>query len=43
MPRDALDLRLAAEAALGADLARDARDLVRERSELVDHRVDVSP
>ena len=32
--------RLAAELALGADLARDARDLVGERGELVDHRVD---
>ena len=37
---DALDLGLAAELALGADLARDARDLVGERDELVDHRVD---
>ena len=37
---DALDLGLAAEAALGADLARDAGDLGRERGELVDHRVD---
>jgi hypothetical protein len=36
----ALHVRLAAEAALGADLAGDARDLVRERGELVDHRVD---
>src|SRR5207253_1846888 len=35
---DALDVRLAAEPALGADLARDARDLRRERAELVDHR-----
>src|SRR5215213_10201088 len=33
------DLRLAAELALGADLARHARDLVGERAELVDHRV----
>ncbi len=31
---------LAAELAFGADLARDARDLRRERAELVDHRVD---
>jgi hypothetical protein len=31
---------LAAELALGADLARDARHLVGERRELVDHRVD---
>ena len=37
---DALHLRLAAELALGADLAGDARDLVGERRELVDHRVD---
>src|SRR5207249_417577 len=37
---DALDLRLAAEHALGADLARDARDLVCESGQLVDHRVD---
>ena len=37
---DALHLRLAAEPALGADLARDARDLVGEGRELVDHRVD---
>ena len=40
VPDDALDLGLAAEDALGADLARDARDLVGERRELVDHRVD---
>src|SRR5205085_1586283 len=42
LPRalDALDGGLTAEAALGADLARDARDLVRERAQLVDHRVD---
>ena len=38
--RDALDLGLAAELALGADLARHARDLVGERAQLVDHRVD---
>ena len=37
---DALDRRLAAEAALGADLARDARHLGGERAQLVDHRVD---
>ncbi len=37
---DALHLRLAAELALGADLARHARDLGGERRELVDHRVD---
>ncbi len=37
---DALHLGLAAQAALGADLARDARDLVREGRELVDHGVD---
>ena len=40
MPADALDLGLAAEPALGADFARDARDLVREGRELVDHGVD---
>ena len=39
-PADALDVRLAAEDALGADLAGDARHLVGERRELVDHRVD---
>src|SRR5262249_49779599 len=33
-------LRLAAELAFGADLARDARDFRREGVELVDHRVD---
>src|SRR5690606_30302507 len=38
--RAAGDLRLAAEAALGADLAGDAGDLVGEGGELVDHRVD---
>ena len=32
--------RLAAELALRSHLARDARDLGRERRELVDHRVD---
>jgi hypothetical protein len=32
--------RLAAELALGADLARDARHLRRERAQLIDHRVD---
>ena len=37
---DALDLGLAAELALGADLLRDARHLGRERAQLVDHRVD---
>ena len=40
VPRHALDVRLAAEDALGADLAGDARHLVGERRELVDHRVD---
>ena len=40
VPRHALDLGLAAELALGADLARDARDLGGERAQLVDHRVD---
>jgi hypothetical protein len=34
------DLRLAAELALGADLARDAADLGGEAVELIDHRVD---
>ena len=37
---DALDLRLAAELAFGADLARHAGHLRGERVELVDHRVD---
>ena len=36
----ALDAGLTAELALGADLARDAGDLVGERRELVDHDVD---
>src|SRR5205085_1904343 len=42
LPRaaDAGDLRLAAELAFLADLACDAGDLVGERRELVDHRVD---
>ena len=40
VPREADDLGLAAELALGADLLRDARDLGGERGELVDHRVD---
>src|SRR5205823_10548416 len=34
------DLGLAAKSPLGADLAGDARHLVGERVELVDHRVD---
>ena len=38
--RHARHLRLAAELALGADLARHARDFRRERVQLVDHRVD---
>src|SRR6185312_6935818 len=38
--RHALHFRLPAEAPVGADLARDARDLRRERAELIDHRVD---
>ena len=38
--RDARDLGLAAELALGADLAGDAGDLGRERPQLLDHRVD---
>src|SRR5205807_1291782 len=37
---DALDLGLAAELPFPADLARDARDLVGEGRELVDHGVD---
>jgi len=37
---DVLDVGLAAELALGADLARDARDLGGEGAELVDHAVD---
>ena len=37
---DAGHLGLAAELALGADLARDARDLGGERAQLIDHRVD---
>src|SRR6185437_10759367 len=36
---DALDVRLAAELAFGADLARDTRHLTGERVELVDHLV----
>src|SRR6185369_11516536 len=39
-PGDALDPSLAAELALGADLAGDARDLRREAVQLVDHHVD---
>ena len=38
--RDALDLRLAAELALGADLARHAGHFRGEHRELLDHRVD---
>ena len=38
--RHAAHLRLAAEFAFGADLARDARDFRREHRELVDHLVD---
>ena len=41
VPADAADLGLAAELALGADLAGHAGDLVGEGGELVDHRVDV--
>ena len=37
---DAADVGLAAELALGADLARDARHLGGEGIELIDHRVD---
>ena len=42
LPRagDAGHLRLAAELAFGADLARDARDLAGERVQLIDHRVE---
>ena len=42
LPRaaDAGHLRLAAELAVGADLARDARHLGGEGVELIDHRVD---
>ena len=36
----ALHFRLAAELSFRADLARHARDLRRERAELIDHRVD---
>ena len=39
-PADALHVGLAAELALGADLAGDAGDLAGEAVELVDHRVD---
>ena len=40
VPATPLHVRLAAELAFGADLLRDARDLARERVELIDHRVD---
>ena len=40
VPGDALHVGLAAQLALGADLARDARHLRRERAQLVHHRVD---
>ena len=40
MPRDALDVGLAAELALVTDFLRDARDLRGERVELIDHLVD---
>src|SRR6185312_7592624 len=36
----ALDLGLATQLAVAADLARDARDLAGERVQLIDHRVD---
>jgi hypothetical protein len=39
-PGDSFDLGLAAELALGADLARDPRHLGREVAELLDHLVD---
>ena len=42
VPETPSHLGLAAELAVGADLARDARDLVRERGQLIDHRVDGS-
>ena len=38
--RHLADLRLAAELAVGADLARDARHLGGEHRELLDHRID---
>ena len=38
--RDAGDLRLAAQLAIGAHFARDAADLGREGAELIDHRID---
>src|SRR5262249_37805694 len=37
---DALDLGLATQLSLGADLTRHARHLVGKRRELIDHRVD---
>ena len=40
VPATPRDLGLAAERALGADLARDARHLGGERAQLIDHRVD---
>jgi hypothetical protein len=40
VPGDAGHDGLAAEAPVGADLARDARHLGGERAQLVDHRVD---
>ena len=40
VPATPLHLRLAAELALGADLARHARHLAGEGVQLVDHRVD---
>ena len=40
MPPTPAHLRLAAELAFGADLARDARDFRGEAVELIDHRVD---
>ena len=42
VPADAGHLRLTAELAFGADLARHARDLAGERVQLIDHRVDGS-
>ena len=40
VPADAGHFGLAAELAFGADLARHARHFRRERSQLIDHRVD---
>ncbi len=42
-PRNALDLRLTAELSFGADFSSDARHLVGERRQLIDHGVDRRP